>query len=117
MTKEEVILLLKQNGYAQHPVFKFYYIPNNSLSRYFLFNDENSFITGKLKWGQIDLKEYKSIKIKEFTASKFGLKTELDRKREALMMQRVAVNRNKAKKFMEPKIRIPDTGEEEGVNN
>ncbi len=116
MTKEEIILLLKQNGYAQHPVFKFFHIPKNNLSRYFLFNDDNTLTAGKLKWGQLDLKEYKTLKFREFNPSSYSLKTELDRKREVLMMQRIAQQKAKTKKFLEPKVDYSNQ-DEEGVNN
>lgn len=80
MTKEQVIQLLQENGYVLHPVFNIYTIPNNALSLYFKCVNDSEVITGKLKWGQVHLKEYKTIRLAHFNPRHFNLKTQLDRK-------------------------------------
>lgn len=79
MTKEETIQLLKENGYALHPVFDIYIIPNNNLSRWFKLTDKEVLV-GKLLWGKIDLKEYKTVKLAYINPHHYNLKTQLDRK-------------------------------------
>ena len=80
MTKEEIIQLLQENGYVLHPVFNIYIIPSNALSPYFKFTNANEVLVGKLKWNQLHLKEYKTIKLAYFNPRHFNLKTQLDRK-------------------------------------
>lgn len=80
MTKEEVTQLLQENGYILHPVFDIYIIPSNTLSVYFKFTDDNEILVGKLKWNQVHLKDYKTVKLAYFNPHHYNLKTQLDRK-------------------------------------
>lgn len=80
MTKEETIQLLQENGYVLHPVFNIYIIPSNALSIYFKLNSDNEVIVGKLKWNQVSLKDYKTVKLAYFNPHHYNLKTQLDRK-------------------------------------
>ena len=92
MSKTEILQLLVENGYVPHPIFNFFHNPKNSLSRYFLFKNDKEIISGKLKWGQLSLKEFKTIQTASFNPSSYSLKTMLDRKREAEYRRRIQIN-------------------------
>lgn len=96
MSKSDIELLLKKNGYAEHPVFGFYHIPKTNLGNYFYVRDL-VVIVGKIKWGNINIRETRLISIKSFNPHTYNLVTDLDIKRIELTTQRMAKNRAKQK--------------------
>jgi hypothetical protein len=112
MTNKEIVILLMENGYAIHPIYKFYHIPKKNLGWYF-YADDKDITIGKIKWNQIHIAESKIIKASAFIAHNYGLTTQLDRKQVASMMKRMAVTRAKAKAmkekgFIDPKDLEPE---------
>lgn len=100
MTKQEIELLLKQNGYTIHPLFGFLYQAKLNLGSYFYITDINITV-GKIKYGNINIKETRQISIKSFDPHTYSLVTDLDRKRIALTTQRMAINRAKQKNLID----------------
>lgn len=100
MNKTEIESLLIKNGYTKHLVFNFYCIAKKNLGYFFYIND-NEVIIGKIKWGNIDVREVKAIKTKSFSPHNYSLITDLDRKQIASQTQRMAINRAKHKAALE----------------
>lgn len=118
MNKIEIEEVLIKNGYAKHPVFKFYSIPKKNLGYYFYVN-ESEVVLGKINWNAINITEAKTVRVKSFDPHNYSLVTDMDRKQIAATMQRMAISRAKHKAalnkgYVEPKQveEIPPATEE-----
>jgi hypothetical protein len=98
MTKEEFIEILALNNYTINPLFGCY-IKNNTQISFCFFIKGDKIVVGKVKWNNINLKEFKEVSLRSFNPDMYSLITPLKLKQRQLALKQNALIRQKNKEL------------------